>query len=78
MWLKQEFKKAQFEISYLLTTEMPTHRLIKALPRQKFNSFLRHLGLVDIKDFLEDTAEEDCGEESADSSNYDSETTEAE
>ena len=80
MWLKQEFKKARFEIFYLPTAEMPTDGLTKALPRQRFDSFLRHLGLVDIKDLLEDVAEEDCGEESETEfgSDYDSGTAEGE
>ena len=60
MWLKQEYRKARFKISYLATAEMPADGLTKALPRQKFNSFMRHLGLVEIKDLLENEATEDC------------------
>jgi hypothetical protein len=70
MWLKQEYRKARFEISYLATAEMPADGLTKALPRQKFDSFVRHLGLVEIKDLLENEATEDCNGDSE--SDYDS------
>jgi hypothetical protein len=72
MWLKQEYKKARFEISYLPTAEMPANGLTKALPRQKFNSFVRHLGLVEIKDLLENEAAEDRDGDSDDSDGTDS------
>ena len=72
MWLKQEYKKARFEISYLPTAEMSADGLTKALPRQKFNSFVRHLGLVEIKDLLENEAAEDRDGDSDDSDGTDS------
>jgi hypothetical protein len=43
MWLKQEYKKARFEISYIPTAEMPIDGFTKSLPRQKFNTFVQHL-----------------------------------
>ena len=55
MWLKQEYRKSR-----LATAEMPADGLTKALPRQKFDPFVRHLGLVEIKDLLENDAGEDC------------------
>jgi hypothetical protein len=64
MWLKQEYKKAHFQIAYLPTAEMPADGLTKALPKQKFDSFVKQLGLVNIKDLLEDVAEEDSEENS--------------
>jgi hypothetical protein len=63
MWLKQEYKKVQFQISYLPTANMPADRLTKALPKQKFNAFVKQLGLVDIKDLLEDAVKEDSKED---------------
>jgi hypothetical protein len=32
IWLKQEYRKARFKISYLATAEMPADGLTKALP----------------------------------------------
>jgi hypothetical protein len=43
---------------------MPVDGLTKALQRQKFNTFMQQLGLVDIKELLEVEALEDCNEES--------------
>ena len=65
MWLKQEYRKARFEVSYLATAEMP---------KQKFDSFVRHLGLVDIKDLLENDATEDCDRNSESDFDSDYET----
>ena len=64
MWLKQEYKKARFQIAYLPTAQMPADGLTKALPKQKFDAFVKQLGLVNIKDLLEDVAEEDSEENS--------------
>jgi hypothetical protein len=74
MWLKQEYKKACFQISYLPTVEMPTDGLTKVLPRQKFATFIHQLGLVDIQDHLEDVAREDSGDESETDSDSDYES----
>jgi hypothetical protein len=49
---------------------MPANGLTKALPKQKFDSFVRHLGLVEIKDLLENDAAEDCDRNSG--SDFDS------
>jgi hypothetical protein len=43
---------------------MPVDGLTKTLQRQKFNTSVQQLGLVDIKELLEDEAAEDCNEES--------------
>ena len=53
---------------------MPTDWLTKALPRQKFNTFVRHLGLVEIKDLLENEAAEDCDGDSESDFDSDYET----
>jgi hypothetical protein len=67
MSIKQEYKKARIQISYLPTAEVPADGFTGALPRQKFNSFVQHLGLVEVKDLLE---YEDCDGESG--SDFDS------
>ena len=74
MWLKQEYKKARFQISYLPTAEMPADGLTKVLPRQKFATFVHQLGLVDIQDHLEDVAREDSSNGSKTNSNSDYES----
>jgi hypothetical protein len=49
MWLRQEFKKGQFSVAYLPTNDMPADGLTKPLPRQRFEQFVRLLGLVDLE-----------------------------
>jgi hypothetical protein len=49
------------KISYLPTADIPVDELTKVLPKQKFNAFIKQLGLIDIKDLLENVAEEDSG-----------------
>lgn len=49
MWLRQEYRKGKFEVTYVPTADMPADGLTKALPRQRFEQFINHLGLVDAK-----------------------------
>jgi hypothetical protein len=49
---------------------MSTDSLTKALARQKFNIFVRYLGLMDIKNLFENEVAEDCDGDSE--SDYDS------
>ena len=53
MWLKQEFKKGRFELSYLPTAEMPADGLTKALSRQQFQHFRSMLNLQDVMDLVQ-------------------------
>jgi hypothetical protein len=53
---------------------MPANGLTNALPKQKFNSFVRHLGLVEIIDLLEDEAAKDCDGELGSDFDYDYES----
>lgn len=48
MWLKQEFEKGTFEVSYLPTAQMPADGLTKALPRQRFEHFRALLNMVTV------------------------------
>jgi hypothetical protein len=49
MWLRQEYRKGRFELAYIPTADMPADGLTKALPRQRFEQFVDHLGLVDAQ-----------------------------
>jgi hypothetical protein len=53
-WLRQEVAHQKLQIQWVSTTEMPADGLTKALPRQKHESFVRQLGLVDIGDILKE------------------------
>ena len=53
-WLCQEVQKKRLWIDWLSTAEMPADDLIKALPCQKHENFIKLLGLVDISKHLED------------------------
>ena len=60
MWLRQEFKKGRFEVSYLPTGEMPADGLTKSLSRQRFEHFRSLLNLQDVRELVpgqEETAE---------------------
>ena len=47
MWLRQEFRKGTFKVTYLNTKEMPADGLTKALPRQRFEDWRAMLQLHD-------------------------------
>jgi len=49
MWLRQEYAKERFQVTYLPTAEMPADGLTKVLPRQKFEHFRSLLNLKDIQ-----------------------------
>jgi len=49
MWLRQEYAKGRFQVTYLPTAEMPADGLTKVLPRQKFEHFRSLLNLKDIQ-----------------------------
>jgi hypothetical protein len=51
MWLRQEFAKGEFKVTYLATAEMPADGLTKALSRQRFEHFraLLNLGSVELE-----------------------------
>ena len=47
-WLRQEVANSVLQIQQVPTTEMPTDGLTKVLPKQRFDIFVKQLGLVDI------------------------------
>jgi hypothetical protein len=47
-WLRQEIANGVLQIQWVPTTEMPADGLTKALPKQRFDIFIKQLGLVDI------------------------------
>jgi len=49
MWLRQEYAKGKFIVTYLPTADMPADGLTKCLPRQKFEHFRRLLNLQDTQ-----------------------------
>jgi hypothetical protein len=57
-WLRQEVQAKRLAIEWVPTADMPADGLTKILPRQKQETFVRQLGLVDIAHLLtEDMAE---------------------
>jgi len=55
-WLRQEVQDRRIRINWVSTTNMRADGLTKALPRQRHETFIRQLGLVDIGGKLVDTA----------------------
>ena len=53
-WLRQEVQQARLRTTWIPTKEMPADGLTKTLARQQHESFVRLLGLVDIKKNIED------------------------
>jgi hypothetical protein len=49
LWLRQEYARGKFLITYLPTADMPADGLTKCLPRQKFENFRRLLNLQDTQ-----------------------------
>jgi hypothetical protein len=49
IWLRQEYAKGNFEVTYLATDVMPVDGLTKNLSRQKFEHFKALLNLQDIR-----------------------------
>ena len=53
-WLRQEVQDNKLNLEWIPTADMPADGLTKALPTQKHNTFLKQLGLVDIKHLIQD------------------------
>jgi hypothetical protein len=53
MWLRQEAAAGHIQVSWLGTSQMPADGLTKSLPRQKHDTFVEQLGLVEISNILQ-------------------------
>ena len=63
LWIRQEYQHGFVEAEYMPTNEMPADGLTKALPRQKLETFIGQLGLVDVKVVI-DSQKEDSDSDS--------------
>ncbi|KAL5600706.1 hypothetical protein FOVSG1_008518 [Fusarium oxysporum f. sp. vasinfectum] len=52
-WARQAYQEESFEVNYTPTAQMPADGLTKALPAQKFETFVRQPDLVDIRRLIE-------------------------
>jgi hypothetical protein len=52
MWLKQEFQRGSFQVTYLETAKMPADGLTKVLSRAQFEQFRAHLNLRDVQEAI--------------------------
>jgi hypothetical protein len=53
-WARQAFKQGHFKIQYTQTALMLADGLTKPLPGQKFDQFVKQLGLIDISPLIEE------------------------
>lgn len=56
MWLRQEYAKGSFQVTYLATKDMPADGLTKNLPRKKFEDFRSMLNLYDARMLVEESS----------------------
>lgn len=53
MWLRQETEAGQLQVTWMATNQMPADGLTKSLTSQKHATFIKQLGLVEIRRLLE-------------------------
>ena len=53
MWLRQEYQKGRFDVSYIPTAEMPADGFTKNLSRQQFEHFVSLLNLQDARERIQ-------------------------
>jgi ribosomal protein L30/L7E len=49
MWLRQEVEQKRIQVNWVPTDQMPADGLTKILSRPKHESFVKQLGLEDIR-----------------------------
>jgi hypothetical protein len=52
MWLRQEVEQKRIQVNWVPTDQMPADGLTKVLPRLKHESFIKQLGLEDIRSLI--------------------------
>jgi hypothetical protein len=52
MWLRQEVEQKRIQVNWVPTDQMPADGLTKVLPRPKHKSFVKQLGLKDIRSLI--------------------------
>ena len=52
MWLRHEVEQKRIQVSWVPTDQMPADGLTKVLPRPKHESFVKQLGLEDIRSLI--------------------------
>jgi hypothetical protein len=57
-WIRQAYQQGTFDISYIPSADNPADGLTKALPGQKFDIFVKQLGLIDIYPIIKEDIEE--------------------
>ena len=51
-WLQQEYAERQIHFRWRSTKQIITDSLTKALQKQRFNAFIKMIGMVNIKEHL--------------------------
>jgi hypothetical protein len=51
-WLRQEAAKGNFKLQWVSTDDMPANGLTKALSKQHYIKFLRHINIVNIEKLI--------------------------
>ena len=52
MWLRQEVELKRIQVNWVPTDQMPADGLTKVLSRPKHKSFVKQLGLEDIRSLI--------------------------
>ncbi|KAL1994660.1 hypothetical protein VTN49DRAFT_2130 [Thermomyces lanuginosus] len=60
-WLRQEYQRGGIVVKYTESSEMMADGLTKALPRQSFERFRNQMGLVDIRERLQEEGDPGTG-----------------
>jgi hypothetical protein len=61
MWLRQEVEQKRLQVNWVPTDQMPADSLTKVLSRPKHGSFVKQLGLEDIRSLIAPRENEEAG-----------------